>query len=99
MTVPVSKGHKSAGPLPYLGASGVVDYVFDKDILPVSAHCVNLLARSKPIAFLVSDRSRVNNHIHVLRFRNWKMQKRLETYLNSVSLRGYVTGSAQPKLN
>ena len=27
------------------------------------------------------------------------MQKWLETYLHSVSLRGYVTGSAQSKLN
>ena len=49
--VPVSKGHRSVGPFPCLGTSGIVDYIFGKDILPVSEHWVNLLARSKPLAF------------------------------------------------
>ena len=41
----------------------------------------------------------MNNHAHVLRFRTMDTQKCVEYYLNSVSIRGYVTGSAQPKLN
>ena len=41
----------------------------------------------------------MNNHAHVLRFRTMDTQKCVEYYLNSVSIREYVTGSAQPKLN
>ena len=101
--VPVSKEHRKSGPFPYYGASGVVDYVdgyiFDEDVLLISEDGANLLARSTPIAFSVSGRSWVNNHAHVLRFRTMDTQKCVEYYLNSVSLREYVTGSAQPKLN
>ena len=101
--VPVSKGQRKSGPYPYYGASGVVDYVddyiFDEDILLISEDGANLLARSTPIAFSVSGRSWVNNHAHVLRFRSLETQKFVECYLNSVSIREYVTGSAQPKLN
>ena len=101
--VPVSKEHRKSGPFPYYGASGVVDYVddyiFDEDVLLISEDGANLLARSTPIAFSVSGRSWVNNHAHVLRFRTMDTQKCVEYYLNSVSIREYVTGSAQPKLN
>ena len=99
----MSKGQRKSGPYPYYGASGVVDYVddyiFDEDILLISEDGANLLARSTPIAFSVSGRSWVNNHAHVLRFRSLETQKFVECYLNSVSIREYVTGSAQPKLN
>ena len=101
--VPVSKEHRKPGPFPYYGASGVVDYVddyiFDEDVLLVSEDGANLLARSTPIAFSVSGKSWVNNHAHVLRFKTRDEQKHVEYYLNTVSVRKYVTGSAQPKLN
>ncbi len=101
--VPVSKELRKPGPIPYYGASGVVDfvndYIFDEDILLVSEDGANLLARSTPIAFSVSGKSWVNNHAHVLKFRTPYVQKYVEYYLNSVSLQEYVTGSAQPKLN
>ena len=101
--VPVSKELREPGPFPYYGASGIVDYVdsyiFDEDVLLVSEDGANLLARSTPIAFSVSGKSWVNNHAHVLRFKSLDAQKYVEHYLNAVSLREYVTGSAQPKLN
>ncbi len=101
--VPVSKELRKPGPIPYYGASGVVDfvndYIFDEDILLVSEDGANLLARSTPIAFSVSGKSWVNNHAHVLKFRTPYVQKYVECYLNSVNLQEYVTGSAQPKLN
>ena len=93
--VPVSKLHRQPGPIPYYGASGVVDYVnehlFDEDILLVSEDGANLLARSTPIAFSVSGKSWVNNHAHVLRFKTIDIQKYVEHYLNSVSIYEYVT--------
>lgn len=101
--VPITKGDRKAGPFPYYGASGIVDYVedfiFDEDLLLVSEDGANLLARSTPIAFSVSGKCWVNNHAHVLRFQHRATQKFVEHYLNSVSIAEFVTGAAQPKLN
>ena len=44
-------------------------------------------------------RDRVNNHAHVVRFKKITSQKFVEFYLNSISLKPYVSGMAQPKLN
>jgi len=73
--------------------------LFEEDILLVSEDGANLLDRNYPIAFSVSGKSWVNNHAHVLKFENMTSQKFIEFYLNSISLRPYVSGMAQPKLN
>ena len=101
--IPIAKANRKAGAIPYYGASGVVDYVddyiFDEDILLISEDGANLIARSTPIAFSVTGKCWVNNHAHVLKFESLEMQKLVEVYLNSISIEGIVTGSAQPKLN
>jgi type I restriction enzyme S subunit len=101
--IPVAKSERKLGDIPYYGASGVVDYVndyiFNENILLVSEDGANLLARSYPIAFSVSGKSWVNNHAHVLKFKDILTQKYVEFYLNSISLEPYVSGMAQPKLN
>jgi type I restriction enzyme M protein len=101
--VPITKGDRKEGPFPYYGASGIVDYVadyiFDEDILLISEDGANLLARSTPIAFSVSEKCWVNNHAHVLKFPNPATQKFVEVYLNSIPIDEFVTGAAQPKLN
>ena len=101
--VPITKGDRVAGSIPYYGASGVVDqvegYLFDEDLLLVSEDGANLLARSYPIAFSISGKSWVNNHAHVLRFPDFETQEFVRRYLNSISLEPYVSGMAQPKLN
>lgn len=101
--VPITKSDRKAGPYPYYGASGVVDhvddYLFDEDLLLVSEDGANLVARVTSIAFSISGKSWVNNHAHVLRFKNIFSQKFIEYYLNSISLENFITGSAQPKLN
>lgn len=100
---PVTKSDRSSGKYPYYGASGIVDYVddyiFDDDYLLVSEDGANLLARSTPIAFSISGKTWVNNHAHILKFENLETQKFVEHYLNSIDLKQYITGSAQPKLN
>lgn len=101
--IPISKEKREHGIYPYYGASGIVDYVndyiFDEDILLISEDGANLLARVTPIAFSVAGKCWVNNHAHVLKFKNIDNQKYVEYYLNSISIKNYITGTAQPKLN
>jgi type I restriction enzyme S subunit len=101
--IPITKSKREPGSIPYYGASGIVDYVkgyiFDEDLLLVSEDGANLLARTYPIAFSISGKTWVNNHAHVLRFRDMRSQRFIEYYLNSISLAPYVCGMAQPKLN
>ena len=101
--VPITKNNRSNGSIPYYGASGIVDYVeqhiFDEDLLLVSEDGANLLARTYPIAFSISGKAWVNNHAHVLRFKDKTSQRFVELYLNSIKLDDFVSGMAQPKLN
>ncbi len=52
--IPITKGVREEGAIPYYGASGIVDYVkshiFEGDILLISEDGANLLARTYPIA-------------------------------------------------
>lgn len=101
--VPITKNVRTSGKYPYYGASGIVDYVddyiFDGDTLLISEDGANLLARSTPIAFSVSGKYWVNNHVHILKFENMATQRFVEFYLQSIKLDEYITGMAQPKLN
>ncbi len=101
--VPITKSSRKSGYIPYYGASGIVDYVadyiFDEDLLLVSEDGANLLTRTYPIAFSITGKTWVNNHAHVLRFKEKITQSFIEYYLNSISLEPYVSGMAQPKLN
>ena len=100
---PITKEDRVEGKFPYYGASGIVDHVegflFDEELLLISEDGANLLARSTPIAFSVSGKIWVNNHAHVLRFTERATQRFVELFVNSIDIAGYVTGSAQPKLN
>lgn len=100
---PITSGLREVGPIPYYGASGIVDYVkdyiFDGDFLLVSEDGANLIARNTPIAFSISGKSWVNNHAHVLKFNTYTERRYIEYYLNSIDLTPYISGVAQPKLN
>lgn len=100
---PVTKGKRETGKYPYYGASGIVDYVsdyiFDGDYLLVSEDGANLLTRNAPIAFSISGKNWVNNHVHVLKFDTCELRRYVEIYLNSIDLSKYIFGGAQPKLN
>ncbi len=100
---PVTKGKRESGNYPYYGASGIVDYVsdyiFDDDLLLISEDGANLLARSTPIAFSVSGKIWVNNHAHILKFKDVCTQYFVEYYFASIKIDEYVTGAAQPKFS
>ncbi len=101
--VPITEKDRVAGNIPYIGASGVIDYIndfiFDEDLLCVSEDGANLIARTYPIAFSISGKTWVNNHAHVLKFANKYTQNIVESYLNMINLQDFLTGMAQPKLN
>lgn len=100
--IPITQKDRIAGVYPYYGASGIVDYVseylFDDDLLLISEDGANLLARSTPIAFSVSGKVWVNNHAHILKFKDMATQKIVEYYFASIFIDEYITGAAQPKL-
>lgn len=103
LRVPITKSDRKVGDVPYYGASGVVDHVaghiFNEDLLLVSEDGANLIARTYPIAFSISGKAWVNNHAHVLRFKDMDSQEFVRLFLNSISLEPWVSGMAQPKLN
>lgn len=99
---PVKASDRAAGPYPYYGASGVVDYVdswlFDETTLLVSEDGENLRTRKTPIAFLASGRYWVNNHAHVLKAAVGYDVRFLRYAVQMTDIVGYLTGSTQPKL-
>ena len=101
--IPITSSDRTEGPIPYYGASGIVDYVadyiFDEKLLLVSEDGANLVARVYPIAFSIEGKTWVNNHAHVLKFENYAVQKYVEFYMNQMDISRYVTGAAQPKLS
>lgn len=103
--VPIKEADRSKrrGEYPYYGASGVIDsiddYLFDEDLILVGEDGANVLDRSSPLAFKVSGKIWVNNHAHVLRVLAPNNIDYLVDYLESITYKPYVTGTAQPKLN
>lgn len=101
--IPITGGNRKTGEYPYYGASGIVDYVadyiFDDDLLLISEDGANLVARVTPIAFSTKGKVWINNHAHVIKFKNMAMQCYVENLINMMDISQYVTGTAQPKLN
>jgi type I restriction enzyme, S subunit len=101
--IPITSSERKKGPIPYYGASGIIDFVqgfiFDDDLLCISEDGANLIDRNYPIAFSITGKTWVNNHAHVLKFENKYTQVIVEKYLNEITLEDFLTGMAQPKLN
>lgn len=101
--IPITKNVRKAGKYPYYGASGIVDYVedyiFDGKFLLVSEDGANLLARTYPIAFIAEGKFWVNNHAHILGFKDEITMKFVELFFSNLDISPFVTGMAQPKFN
>lgn len=82
----------------YYGASGIIDkvdqYLFDRPLMLIGEDGANLLARTKPIAFIARGKYWVNNHAHVIDFPNGIDMKYMTFYMNAINLAAYVTGTA-----
>ena len=101
--LPVKAAERTPGETPYLGASGVADYVdgftHEGSYLCVAEDGANLLTRSLPIAWLQEGKFWANNHLHVLGGVNRNRLKFFQYAIELANIASFVTGSAQPKLN
>jgi type I restriction enzyme M protein len=100
---PITKQDRVAGPYPYYGATGIVDYVadyiFDEELVLVGEDGAKWGAGEKT-AFAISGKTWVNNHAHVLRpKRDVLLDVYLIEMLNQMDLSPYITGVTVPKLN
>ena len=98
--VPITSTDRKAGPYPYYGASGIVDYVddylFDERLVLVGEDGAKWGA-FEPTAFVAEGKYWVNNHAHVLR-PHATNDTLLANYLTMIDLGKFVTGAAPPKL-
>jgi len=103
LRVPITQRDRVKGNIPYYGASGIVDYVsdfiVDDYVLLISEDGANLKTRNTPIAFTVEGKAWVNNHAHILKFKNKTTHQLCEYILNRMDISSFITGQAQPKLN
>jgi type I restriction enzyme S subunit len=102
---PVNSSERSSrlGSVPYYGATGQVgwidDYLFDEELVLVGEDGAPYFDKSKPIAYIISGKSWVNNHAHVLRARQGVTTNRyIKYYLDAFDFTDYVQGSTRDKL-
>ena len=105
MRVPLSSKQREfrKGNYPYYGAQGIIDYVdsflFDGEYLLIAEDGENLKSKKQNIAQIARGRYWVNNHAHIVESNGLCDIRYICYLLNQIDLSGYITGSAQPKLN
>lgn len=95
---------KRSGDVPYYGATGQVglidDYLFDEDLILLGEDGAPFLDTFKDKAYMISGKSWVNNHAHVLRgMHDVILNNFLCYFLNQFNYKDYVTGTTRLKLN
>ena len=100
---PITKAARKAGIYPYYGANGIqdyiADYIFDGKFILVGEDGSVLTSNNTPVVNWVEGKVWVNNHAHVVRFDSQATQKYIEICFSLTDISGYITGTAQPKLN
>ena len=100
---PIRGSERTAGVVPYYGASGIIDYVdgytHDGCYLLVAEDGENLRTRNTPVAFIAEGRFWANNHVHVLEAADRADARFLSYLLAATDISGHLTGSTLPKLN
>ncbi len=100
---PITKSDRKAGPFPYYGATGILDYVedyiFDERLVLIGEDGAKWDA-GENTAFIAEGKYWVNNHAHVVRPIKTRI---IDSYLVSIfkymDLTPYITGVTVPKLN
>lgn len=100
---PITQRDRVAGPYPYYGATGVLDYVdgflFDEPLVLVGEDGAKWGAGDNS-AFQICGKTWVNNHAHVLRPQRCRLLDQwLIYYLNATDLSEFISGMTVPKLN
>ncbi|MGI9279455.1 MAG: restriction endonuclease subunit S [Endozoicomonas sp.] len=101
--ISLAKRAEIKGNYPYFGATGQIDslndFTHEGEHILIGEDGANLLSKSKPLAFIVGGKYWVNNHAHALKMLGGMPCTYISLYVNSLDLKPWVTGSAQPKLN
>ncbi len=92
------------GNIPYYGATGQVgwidNYLFDEELVLLGEDGAPFFESFKNKAYLISGKSWVNNHAHVLKgISDLLLNKFLCHYLNQIDYHEYVNGTTRLKLN
>ena len=91
------------GEYPYYGAAKVLDhindYLFDGRYLLIGEDGSVATEEGKPVLQLVTGKFWVNNHTHVVQGKAPVSTNFLYLFMSNVAISGYVTGTAQPKIN
>jgi type I restriction enzyme, S subunit len=100
---PITKRDRTAGPYPYYGATGNLDfvdqYIFDEPLVLIGEDGAKWEAGANS-AYPIDGKAWVNNHAHVLRpNRSEVLDQWLIEFLNYSDLMPYITGMTVPKLN
>lgn len=94
------KGKEQSELYPYYGATGQVgfidDYITDGEYVLLGEDGAPFLDAFSNKAYIISGKTWVNNHAHVLRSKT--NNKFLCYYLNSFNYKGYVSGTTRLKL-
>ena len=95
---------QKVGHVPYYGATGRVgwtnDYLFNEELVLLGEDGAPFLKAFKNKAYLISGKSWVNNHAHVLKgIKGVVLNNFLCHYLNWFDYQQFVTGTTRLKLN
>ncbi|MCB4748616.1 MAG: restriction endonuclease subunit S, partial [Sulfurovum sp.] len=105
--IPINKQkrHKIQGNIPYYGSTSIVDYIndyiFDEDIVLVSEDGGYFYEfETRPIAFYVTGKSWVNNHVHIIKNKNDSLGLKFLYYsLVHKNITAFLNGGTRAKLN
>jgi type I restriction enzyme S subunit len=93
---------KRSGNIPYYGATGLAgyidDYLFDEELVLIGEDGAPFFDKQKNVAFIISGKSWVNNHAHVLKAKSNTLNKFILHYLNQFDYNGFVGGTTRLKL-
>ena len=99
---PIKQSKRESGNIPYYGATGLLDYVNDyifDDTLVLLGEDGAKWGAGDDSAFIISGKTWVNNHAHVLKPYTFLNERYLVYYLKMSNLSDYITGVTVPKLN
>lgn len=100
--IPVRKSDRSAGPYPYYGATGILDYIddyiFDEPLVLIGEDGAKWESGERT-AFIAEGKYWVNNHAHVVKPHSYLLNKFLVSWLTIFDLTPYISGLTVPKLN
>jgi len=91
------------GDIPYYGANGVLDYIndyiFDEELVLLAEDGGNFNEyETRPIAYMITGKSWVNNHAHILRAKNGQNHFLFYSLVHK-NITAYINGGTRAKLN